>query len=269
MNSSEREVALSLATRLVEQRVALAQSLADAAAGSGINYSIIETLERDGGLSLASVYRRAYLARYLAYLGLEADDELPMARHSVERSMKWVGYAIVSAVIVLPLVWFSIQHGALWLSDGLQDPAVANSPEKRVEIRQIKATQLPVRAQSLPAVSVNLPWNADPSGDGLEAEDGISRYVLSVALHSDSWFELSDATGKRLEHDLLRANGRRSYEGEPPFEVLVGRGDAVELMLNDQLIDHAVWSDGVSVSEEGLGLMKLRIGHDGKVEHVK
>ncbi len=59
-------------------------------------------------------------------------------------------------------------------------------------------------------------------------------HPIVIELLDDSWVEISDARGERLEFDLLRAGTRRSYEAQPPVRVLVGRGSAVELSFDGQ-----------------------------------
>jgi cytoskeleton protein RodZ len=55
-------------------------------------------------------------------------------------------------------------------------------------------------------------------------------------LLEDSWIEIHDAEGTRLEYDLLRSGQTRSYEGQAPFSLLVGRSSAVKLQVNGQQV---------------------------------
>ncbi|MBY6203318.1 RodZ domain-containing protein [Halomonas denitrificans] len=61
-------------------------------------------------------------------------------------------------------------------------------------------------------------------------------HPIVLELLEDSWVEINDARGERLEFDLLRAGTRRSYEAQPPVRVLVGRGSAVELSFDGEAV---------------------------------
>jgi cytoskeleton protein RodZ len=59
---------------------------------------------------------------------------------------------------------------------------------------------------------------------------------LTIELIEDSWVEIHDAAGQRLEYDLLRAGQELRYQGEAPFQLLLGRASAVEVRINDERV---------------------------------
>ncbi len=67
---------------------------------------------------------------------------------------------------------------------------------------------------------------------------------LRLHMLNDSWVEITDADGERLEYDLLNAGRVRSYTGKAPFRLLFGRASAVELYLNDEYIDMSPFTRG-------------------------
>jgi cytoskeleton protein RodZ len=81
---------------------------------------------------------------------------------------------------------------------------------------------------------------------------------LSVELLEDSWVEIHAADGERLEYDLLRAGQSRTYSGEAPFQLLLGRANAVRLMLGEELVTF----DGHDRSD----VARLRLLASGEVE---
>lgn len=69
--------------------------------------------------------------------------------------------------------------------------------------------------------------DADPTG----------ATELMIATSADSWVEIVDGTGERIEMDLLRAGTRRSYDGTPPYRLLLGRASSIELSFNGEPVD--------------------------------
>ncbi len=65
--------------------------------------------------------------------------------------------------------------------------------------------------------------------------EGESR--LQIVVSADSWVEITDATGKELEMDLLRGGSDRAYHGQPPFRILFGRASAVRLTVDGEAVD--------------------------------
>jgi cytoskeleton protein RodZ len=60
-----------------------------------------------------------------------------------------------------------------------------------------------------------------------------------VTTSADSWVEIVDGQGTRLELDLIRAGKHREYSGLMPFQVMVGRASAVDLTLDGEAVDLA------------------------------
>lgn len=67
---------------------------------------------------------------------------------------------------------------------------------------------------------------------------------LRLQMLNDSWVEITDADGQRLEYDLLSAGRIKSYAGKAPFKLLFGRASAVELFLNNEHIDLSPYTRG-------------------------
>lgn len=53
----------------------------------------------------------------------------------------------------------------------------------------------------------------------------------------DSWTEITDSRGEVLLYKLLRQGDVRIIEGQPPYEVYLGRGDQVSIWLNDRKLN--------------------------------
>jgi cytoskeleton protein RodZ len=76
--------------------------------------------------------------------------------------------------------------------------------------------------------------------------------ILQVSTSADTWVEIQDADGQQIEMDLIRAGESRNYSGKSPFRILLGRASAVEVRLDDQLVDLAPHTRG-NVARMSLG----------------
>ncbi len=289
MNEKHKYSNIGWVKELKHCREAMGYSLTTASEATGISKPVIAAIEADGGQGLPALYRQTYLRKYASFLGVEVPEDAVIDLESVEplksldrlglvhaqrlkfqRSINWARYLLVSVLIVPPLVWVAVSQTSLLVTAGLsEDKLLGDTPS--VEVRQIRASQLSARPMSLPV-------NVQPVGDDSTtttaqpsqntAPEVPQRHWLTISLTRDSWIELRDAKGQRLEHDLLRAETQRSYEGQPPFELLVGMAESVRLELNGQPVDHLgrVRDLAEGHSQNQMGVMAFRVHADGLVE---
>lgn len=300
-----------LGAALYSARQAKGWSVGEVAERIGASVSLVASLERDAGAELAPVYRDGFLRRYLHLVGMD-EEVAPTApppairpiltgvrgirkNHWINASFSWLRYALVSVVIVAPMLWFGINHSVLWLTDGLEatpegSERAAKANSERRQVRIIRASQLPPRGQSQSQPqpqsqpqSLMQPQssNQQPEANALGSQPGRGAgdtpqppanmspvaqpvaHELTIRLTEDSWIEVVDAEDSRLEHNLLRGDTAQRYQGEPPFDLLLGKGAAVELALNGQVVNHLAVQDEPSGS---VGLIELRVFADGRVE---
>jgi cytoskeleton protein RodZ len=86
------------------------------------------------------------------------------------------------------------------------------------------------------ADSVRMVGTSRPAADTIGEPVAIAadRPVrLSLYFTQESWVEISDAE-RRLLFGLQREGRRRELTGEPPFALLLGNADGVEIRLNDE-----------------------------------
>jgi len=65
-----------------------------------------------------------------------------------------------------------------------------------------------------------------------------------IAASADSWIEIVDGNGKKVEMDLLRAGNERNYVAIAPVKLLLGRASSIELTNNGEPIDLAPYTRG-------------------------
>lgn len=223
----------------------------------------------------------------------ELREVLPVTQQGwkLDRYLKIATYVLVTTVIVPPLVYFFIEGGSRIME---RDPALVAdrtpAAEQGVEqerqgrsriaralaledsdqvrdsgeVGHVSASALPLAAvRSVREGSMDEQESTDlllPAAELVktESDQADSPATLSVELVEDSWVEIHDADGQRLEYDLLRAGQSRTYHGEAPFQLLLGRANAVKVSINDELVTYEGHERG--------DVARLRILAGGEVE---
>lgn len=257
--------------RLRHEREARGLSIEQVADKIRIRERIILAIERDDTDSIAPVYLRGYVKAYAIGLGLDpgeleqearatagADPELRSVfdisrkRGFGERWLKASSYLVATALIAA-LVW-QVTQQAVQFSQGPSDIAnsepaplpgggvSADQPSEETTAR--KSTHHAASIASLEKI------RSRPAGTDAAAEQAWSAIkqpvaaedrgtVIGITVSADSWVEIVDATGTQLEMDLLRGGNQRSYTGEPPFELMLGRASAVVVEYQGEPVDIA------------------------------
>lgn len=187
-----------------------------------------------------------------------------------ERYLRIATYILVTTVIIPPLIYFFIQGGSRIMerdpvveadtvvASGENGPAteqphdpVAGTAEKSDSGHETGETGH-VSASALPLAAIrpirDSRLESEPAEDDLllpasqlldaagTAEALFSE--LTIEVEEDSWVEIHGADGSRLEYDLLRAGQTKTYQGEAPFEMLLGRANAVRLHLDGEVVTY-------------------------------
>jgi cytoskeleton protein RodZ len=103
------------------------------------------------------------------------------------------------------------------------DPPAADPPPAEPGSSQPAPGELPAVA----AVSV------DGEGGDADAEPAVG-VPLELTFAEESWAEITDARGERLLFGLSAAGRNVSLRGEPPFMVVLGNADAVQLTVDGE-----------------------------------
>ncbi len=295
----QQETFRQVGAELRQQREARGLDQREAGQALRLPGMIINDLETGRVEHLSSIYRRGYIRNYARLLEMDAaallaridEDAMPPLQQVMpaskgqwqfERYLKIVTYAVVTIAIVAPLAYSFIANGSRIIDReaSLVEPRLAeqNSSQPAIhgpmplsgrnqasgseEAGHVSASVLPLspirpqRKTEPPA-----PLIADPPDDvvvPVEPDPALSSQIR-LELLEDSWIEIHDAAGTRLEYDLMRAGQQRMYQGEPPFTLLLGRSSAVSLELNGKLL---AWE-----GQDSADVARIRIGSDGAVEH--
>lgn len=76
---------------------------------------------------------------------------------------------------------------------------------------------------------------------GATLDGGNAEAKLLLEFSNDCWVEIKDAQGNILTSGLMKANSTHSIAGAAPFKVTLGNAPAARIVLDDRLVDAAVY----------------------------
>ena len=148
-----------------------------------------------------------------------------------------LSFALLAVVAAVVLEWREERAGAQRLSfvSAAQQPAEpARAAPQRIEL-----------ASAAPRASTEgAPSAAPEAGTASAASVDDAQRVASGAwrrielrFERESWVEITSGTGKLLVSQLHAAGSERVVVGAPPFSVVIGNAQHVQLIYNDQPVD--------------------------------
>jgi cytoskeleton protein RodZ len=235
---------------------------------SRIKPSVLEAIESGETGDIPSVYLRGYIKNYAGFLGADisgieehmehvqgAEPEVRTVftvntnRSTAEKWLKASSY-LAASVLIATLAW-QFTHQAVRFSQGDSQLSSAtevptesigtDSPQNRQESRPSN-THLNASIASMevigkdPALTGTSPaeqaWAAISGNTDATDDPASLQHRLMITTSTDTWVEIADASGKQLELDLIRAGSSREYQGQAPFDVMIGRASAVVLNMD-------------------------------------
>jgi len=187
-----------------------------------------------------------------------------------DRWFKATSYVLAS-VVVIALVWqFTTEAvrfsqgdpvNVLSNNDSAFDEVVTDSAANNTAVTgktqapsqsHLQASIAPLEdvRRPRPAISgsgAEVAWSAisqAASNEGPELTLMEGEQSFSISASADSWVEIVDGNGKKVEWDLLRAGSGRDYVALAPVKLLLGRASSIELIHNGTEIDLAPYTRG-------------------------
>ncbi|HJP97474.1 MAG TPA: RodZ domain-containing protein [Rhodanobacteraceae bacterium] len=263
---------VSTGERLRAAREAKGLSLADCASELHLPVKVLERLERNEfGQAEHFVFLRGALSGYAKFLGMPpgscdqtlraiAPAEQPAlvsvtrtspARWLLQRYGTAATYIVLTATIAVPLV-------LLGLRGGLERPATRivsldQAPAASAQPPQPAATSAsaghaapspdatPFRASMTPFAAIGL---SDITGSDTTKTPVApapvppvvagGQHALTIAASSDCWFEITDASGGKVDSGLLRAGDTRTWHSAGVLHVTLGNARGVSVIRDGQ-----------------------------------
>ncbi len=250
--------------RLRHAREARGLSVEQLASSTRIRERIILAIERDDTDWIAPVYLRGYIRSYARGLGLDAEEfeadtratsgsdpelrsvfNIGRKRGFAERWLK-AGSYVVASMLIAALVW-QVTQQAVQFSQG-RGANLAAAPSRQVSVAEEKPAEAPAASQnthlaaSIASLEKFNSRSANSAAAGDQAWSAIkakpqSEGDIVIRVSADSWVEIIDASGTQLEMDLLCGGSHRAYNGVAPFQLMLGRANAIELEYQGAAVD--------------------------------
>jgi cytoskeleton protein RodZ len=206
-----------------------------------------------------SVYLRSYLCKYGRHLGIDQaliDAELERIRPrepalvsagGVSKSHRLIKryttastYIVLTAVIVVPLIWLGV-HGGLGRDMAQLAPlekapvAVHKTPEAtgnpaHENEQPLQASMAPFSAMSVPSAKPGSKPTPQRTANTPAATP--HPHTLAIRLDAPSWVEITGTDGQRIEYSLLPAGTHRTYDIGQPLDVSIGNADGASVRLD-------------------------------------
>jgi cytoskeleton protein RodZ len=255
-----------------ERRALSAQKVADELRLDGW---IIEALEAEDYERVGpSVFAKGHLKRYVAFLGLPADEIMagyesrvhapkPLVAQPANVRLRtdapavsnipWpqVVGSVAAILLVLGLLWWKPWHqrGAAPVQSqpvaanpsataahGAANSAGADLASADDSSSSTATASLPSTPPAMPpaAAAANQPAPAGAAEPNATA--GMGRARLRLSFSADSWVDVHDAAGRRAFAGNGRANSVKTIAGIAPMRVYLGFASGVQLEINNRAV---------------------------------
>lgn len=227
----------------------------------GIDYQVyltgyIRKYGRHLGLDEAEI--DAEIARIKRSDSVRANPELVVtggishSRYLLERYATAATYVVLTVVIAVPTIWLGV-HGTL-SSDmsrlapldaapvAQQDAAGTGQKSSHavaalLPLPTVKPPQVdqPLMASMMPVPNLgdDAASTAVPTPPGASVT-GSGDHSLTLTLDNNSWVEVTNTDGDRLEYSLLPAGTVKTYRSNEPLEVRIGNAGGAKVSIDGQ-----------------------------------
>ena len=271
---------VSFGSRLHAAREARGLELEACAHALKLPARVLRQLERDQYDGIDSkVYLASYIGKYARHLGInQASIEVELDRikqvepalvatggisHSrflLDRYATAATYVVLTAVIVVPMIWLGVRGTldrdlshlapldaapvAQQDAPATTSSAAASSLASRVvplppsPVAQAQAQgQEPLMASMAPFPSLDNS-GLSPAKPAVPAPvaAGTGSHSLGLSLSAASWVEVVDSNGTRLEYGLLPAGSNKTYHSDQPLDVRIGNASAAQISIDGQSV---------------------------------
>lgn len=258
--------------RLRQARVSQSLSVVQVGQQLKLPVAIVEAMERDDWQRLgAPLYVRSYLGSYLRLVGLPEElaeqaaqtkptpQLVPMGSRSrmrrvLDQSLRNAVYMLMTAVLVIPVVLVARHYQGsqppkqLALDtvpaaapvasapvEGAPDPFAAGDPgEAAAGVAPGTPLPAPAPAEPVPAAA-NGPDPVMASMAPAFKRD--EQAPLQLSFREESWIEVLDAQGRRIERGLVAGGDVRRYAAGQVARITLGKADAVEVRFAGKPVD--------------------------------
>jgi cytoskeleton protein RodZ len=269
----------SFGSRLRKAREARRLDLESCAHALKLPARVLRHLENDEreGMDYA-VYLGSYITKYARHLGLDEESiqaelnsikrgspalvvtgGISHSRYMLERYATAATYVVLTAVIVVPMIWLGVrgtldrdmshlaaldarpvaQQDAPVRNDSGHATNVTPGAQARTAVPPpvASANEQPLMASMAPFPDM-VDKGPQPTAPAVTATtpsvDGASGHSLSLQLADSSWVEVVAADGSRLEYGLLPAGSSKTWHSDQPLDVRIGNASGARVSVDGQ-----------------------------------
>ena len=240
---------------------------------------VLRQLESDQreGIDYA-VYLASYITKYARHLGVPQDaidaelanikravptlvatGGMSHSRYLLERYATAATYVVLTAVIVVPMVWLGVRgtldrdlsHLAPLDAAPVaqQDAPARTGTSALATVTTVPAKPAPAPAEEQPLLASMAPFPGLDGGSLTASKPALvtsstpvpapaalpaNGHSLTLSLQQASWVEVVAADGSRLEYGLLPAGTNKTWSSEQPLEVRIGNVEGAQVSIDGQ-----------------------------------
>lgn len=245
---------------------------------------VLRDLEQDAHEGIDSkIYLGSYIAKYGGFLAINdaliqaernrithvepplvATGGISHSRFLLDRYATAATYVVLTAVIVVPMVWLgvrgtmdrSLTHLApLDSAPVAQQDAPAGTSGGSLAAASAYAPAVDLAAPVAPVTTQDQPLMASMAAfPGMESAvqpvaappvvapatlatvTGTGSHSFSLTLTGASWVEVVDHDGTKLEYGLLPAGSSRTYHSDKPLDIRIGNSSGAQISIDGQTV---------------------------------
>jgi len=209
-------------------------------------------------------------AAHARVVPLVATGTISRSRYLIDRYSVSATYLILTGLIVVPAVWLATHGGLeqnLARTTSLDSPTSISVPpitqtatSDTTDAQQGSPTDEqasptasdntatvaavdPPKQEQMPVVASMTPFAtqapaATPAPEQITSAKA-GAHTLTLKLKADSWVEVVDANGTKLEYGILQAGTERNYSSDGILSVRLGNAEGAEVGIDGKAIDLA------------------------------
>lgn len=272
---------VSFGNRLHSAREARGLNLEACALTLKLPARVLRQLERDQYDGIDSkVYLASYIGKYARHLGInEASIQVELDRiKQVEPTLVATGgishsrflfdryataatYVVLTAVIVVPMIWLGVRgtldrdlshlapldaapvaqldapatNTSSAAAASLASRVVPSSPSPVTQAQGQEQEPLMASMAPFPSMDSSSLSSTKPTVPAA-VDAGSGGHSLGLSLSAASWVEVVDSHGTRLEYGLLPAGSNKTYHSDQPLDVRIGNASGAQISIDGQSV---------------------------------
>lgn len=269
----------SFGNRLHAAREARGVDLESCALALKLPARVLRQLERDQYDGIDSkIYLSSYIGKYGRYLGInEASIQVEVDRirqiepplvttggisHSrflLDRYATAATYVVLTAVIVVPMIWLGVRGtldrdlshlvpldaAPVAQLDASANKVAVNSESgaqvtpvapPKMMLPQGQDQEQTLMASMAPFPSLESKNLSPPEPTAPAVDTGSGGHSLTLNLSAASWVEVIESGGTRLEYGLLPAGSSKTYHSDQPLDVRIGNASGAQISIDGQSV---------------------------------